>query len=180
MQIEIQSRRFNLGEEQKEKIEEMLAKLERFSPRPPKSVRLNLTHEGNRFTADMVFALRSTDFRTKVDAPEPELATDAAVENIRTQLQKYKGKISGRQQGEQGGLGRAALADVPGDAIDAAGAAVQSEGFSLRDLTVEGAMEQFKGSAHPFYVFRNSETDRVSVVYTKEDGEYGLMEATEE
>jgi putative sigma-54 modulation protein len=34
-------------------------------------------------------------------------------------------------------------------------------------------MEQL---SHKFYIFLNEETDRVSVVYKRHDGDYGLLE----
>lgn len=33
---------------------------------------------------------------------------------------------------------------------------------------------------HQFYMFRNSESDDINVVYKRKDGGYGLIEPTEE
>jgi putative sigma-54 modulation protein len=179
MQIEINSRHFQLGDEQREKIEERLQKLERFSPRPPISARLTLTQEAGRFAADLAFFLKNSDFRAKAEGMEPELAADEAIESIRTQLQKHKGKITGRAKAETGGLGRAMLAEDEG-LLDTEGATLQTEGFVLKDLSVEDALEIFRNSQHPFFVFRNRETAKVSVVYRRDDGDFGLLEPVDE
>jgi len=179
MQIEINSRQFNLGDEQKEKITNDLEKLARFSPRPPLTARLNLVNEKGRFTADLAFFLKNSDFRTKVEGAEPEIAVDGAIENIRTQLQRFKGKMASRQKGEEGGLGRA-MSYETADTLTASDGSILTEGFQLRDLTVEDAMDIYSRSKRPFFVFRNAENFKLSVVYARENGQFGLMEAQDD
>jgi putative sigma-54 modulation protein len=175
MQVEIRSRHFNLGEQQREKLTAQLQKLERFSPRAPLSARLTLTHEGGRFTADLAFLLKNSDFRAHSTAIEPELAADEVIENVKTQLRRYKGKITGRPKGEEGGLGRALLED--GEQPPAApGEDLPVVGFTLKDLSVSDAVDAFRDSKYPFLVFRNSATAKVSVVYQRDDGGFGLLE----
>ena len=178
MQFDITTRHFALGDDQRETIEAALEKLERFSPRPVQSLRLTLTHEAGRFAADAVLRLKNHDFRSEAAAMEPEYAVDELVESLRKQLTKFKGKISGRQKGEEGGLGRALIEDggvfaAPADAEPAV------EGFVLRDLDLAGAKEAFAGADLPFLVFRNVDNARLGVIYRRADGQLGHMEAEE-
>lgn len=175
MQMEIIARRFTMADEQREVIEEHLEKLERYSPRPIQSVRLVVSHEGGRFTADSVLHLKNHEFRAKEEAMEPEQAVAEMVEALRKQLTKFKGKISGKQKGEEGGLGKAMLAD-PGPLGDDD---ESPEKFVLRDMDVDTARAGFAESGVPFLVFRNVETSRVAVIYQRADGELGHMESAE-
>lgn len=179
MQVEIKSRHFNLGEKQKEKIVNDLEKLERFSPRPPVLARMTIVNEKSCFTADLSFFLKNSDFRTKVEGSNPELAADEAIENIRTQLQRFKGKMVSRQKGGEGGLGRAMVREVE-DILEPPGIELPSEGFHLKDMSVSSAMDVFQSSSHPFLVFRNSDTAKICVVYKRDDGQLGLLESQEE
>jgi putative sigma-54 modulation protein len=174
MQIEIRNRHFNLADEQKEKIAQRLEKLARFSPRPPVSSRLTITHESGRFTADLAFFLKNTDFRAKGEDLDPERVADEVIENIKTQLRRYKDKITGRPKGEEGGLGRAAQ-QVNEGLLSAEDASPKRQGFQLKNLSVEDAMGIFRQSDNPFFVFRNSETAQVNVLYERDDGELGLL-----
>ena len=176
MQLDIQTRHFNLGDDQKEKIAASFDKLERFSPRPVVETKIMLTHESGRFTVDAVLYLRNAEFRASGEGIEPELAIGEVTESLRKQLSKFKGKISGRQKGEEGGLGRALVADEAVTEGDVA--QLQSEGFELRDMGVEEAVQSFRVSEQPFLVFRNIATSRVGIVYQRSDGEVGLMEST--
>lgn len=179
MQVEVHSRHFSLSDDQRDMIIEKLENLERFSPRTPVSAKMTLTREGGRFTADLAFYLKSNDFRAKVEGVEPELVADEAIENIKTQLRRFKGRITGRPKGEQPGLGQA-LGDEHEGQMDVEIATLKAEGFRLQDLTVEDAVRAFAGAERPFLVFRNSATDQVNVVYQREGGEYGLLEPTDE
>jgi ribosomal subunit interface protein len=173
MQMEIITRHFTLSEEQRELIEAAVEKLERFSPRPVREFKMTITHEAGRFFSDSVLHLKSHDFRAKGEAMEPEFAVNEMVENLRAQLTKFKGKISGKQRGEQGGLGRAM---VGGEILDAAPEAAP-EGFVLRDMDLAAAKEAFRPGEMPFLIFRNTETDRIGVVYQRENGDVGHMES---
>jgi ribosome-associated translation inhibitor RaiA len=148
-------------------------KLVKFSPRPVQSIKMTITHEAGRFSADSVLHLKSTEFRAKGEGMEPEIAVNEMIENLRKQLAKFKGKISGKQKGEDGGLGRAMFAgsDFP-DSEDST-----PEGFVLLDMDASSARDKFEAGDLPFLVFRNVDNDRLGVIYRRDDGELGHMES---
>jgi ribosomal subunit interface protein len=176
MQVEIKARHFNLGDEQREFIEAAAEKLVRFCPRPVQSFQLMIDHDAGRFSAAGVMHLKATEFRAHAEALEPEIAITELAENLRKQLEKFKGKISGRQKGEAGGLGKAMLADISLDAADENSPLA----FVLKDMDVGTAKANFLDSGQPFLVFRNVDTSRVGVIYRREDGQLGHMEARED
>jgi putative sigma-54 modulation protein len=174
MQLEIIARHFTLGDEHKEAIEAAAEKLERFSPRPVQSFKLTITHDAGQFQADGVLHLKNHDFRAGAEGREPEHAVAELAENLQRQLAKFKGKISGKQKGATGGLGK-----VLGDAPPPPAAAEEEgpESFVLRDMDVAAAREAFAAEEQPFFVFRNVANSRVGVIYRREDGELGHMES---
>ncbi len=175
MQMEIKARHFTLGDDQREVMEAALEKLEKFSPRPVQSLHLTIDHEAGRFTADSVLRLKAHEFRASADGMEPEIAVAAMIENLRTQLAKFKGKISGKQKGEEGGLGRA----MPGDMDPLDEAQDSPLAFVLKDMDVSTAKENFLATDQPFLVFRNVANSRVGVIYRRGDGDLGHMESQE-
>jgi len=48
--------------------------------------------------------------------------------------------------------------------------------FALKPMDAQEAVMEMELLNHDFYVFRNSWTDEVNVVYKRNDGEYGLIE----
>jgi len=64
--------------------------------------------------------------------------------------------------------------------LETRGTELVEEGFRLKDLSIDAAVEEFRDSAHPFFVFRNSETAQVAVIYRRDDGGYGLLQPIED
>ena len=54
---------------------------------------------------------------------------------------------------------------------------VRTKTVDLKPMDVEEAILQMNMLGHNFYVFKNAETDLSSVVYVRNDGRYGLIEA---
>ena len=52
---------------------------------------------------------------------------------------------------------------------------VRTKEFELFPMSVEEAIMQMNLIGHQFFVFFNDETGNVSVVYTRKDGTYGLI-----
>ena len=139
-------------------------------------MKITIDHEAARFQADAVLYLKNHEFRAKEEGMEPEYAVNELVESLRKQLVKFKGKTSGRQKGEEGGLGRAL---VEGEVLPG-GRDLPPEGFVLKDMEVDLAKEAFARSSRPFLVFRNLANAKLGVIYKLENGELAHMEATKD
>lgn len=56
---------------------------------------------------------------------------------------------------------------------------VKIKSFEFIPMTPEEAVEQLELLDHSFYIFRNSETDQVNVIYKRKDGNFGLISPSE-
>jgi putative sigma-54 modulation protein len=67
---------------------------------------------------------------------------------------------------------------VAPEPVDEEGAprVIPSDRFSLKPMTVEEAALQLQGIEDSFLVFRNAESEKVSVLYRRPDGNLGLIE----
>ena len=52
---------------------------------------------------------------------------------------------------------------------------VRRKTFVMNSMSAEDACTELRLLGHSFFVFRDSETDKISVVYEREDGGYGLI-----
>jgi putative sigma-54 modulation protein len=172
MNLEINTRHFQLDDEAREKIDAGFEKLQRFSPRPITEVRLQIVRENSEFHCDGVLMLKGQEFRAENTAFEPEVAAQAVADVLQRQLEKYKGKISGKQRGEAGGLGMALGEGEP--TVHFA-----TEHFVMKNLNAAQARDAFTDSDAPFLVYRDVDNGRVSVVYRRKDGDLGMMESRE-
>ncbi len=53
---------------------------------------------------------------------------------------------------------------------------VHKENYRIRPLYQDEAMVEMELSEKPFVVFRNAKTDKLSVLYRRKDGDYGMIE----
>ncbi len=108
---------------------------------------------------------------------------DEVVEKLETRVKKFKGKLQGKAT-DVGPKEKNAIKDrAMTDAFGAEEAeqsdmptVVRTKRFALKPMTPDEAAQQMELLHHDFFVFRNSETEEVNVVYKREDGNYGLIE----
>lgn len=103
-------------------------------------------------------------------------AIDSALEKMQRQMERYKGK---RQKGR--GDGKPASEVIPVIAEEEGeedrSVIVRRKKFVLSPMDEVEAMEQMKLLGHEdFFVFFNSVTNSVNVLYLRRDGLYGLIE----
>ena len=55
---------------------------------------------------------------------------------------------------------------------------VRTKKFAIKPMSAEEAAMQMDLLEHDFFVFLNTETDDVNVVYRRKNGDYGLIEPT--
>ena len=53
---------------------------------------------------------------------------------------------------------------------------VKTKRFGIEPMFEEDAIAGWRSSGHRFFVFVNAETERVAVLYARDDGDYGLIE----
>jgi putative sigma-54 modulation protein len=103
-------------------------------------------------------------------------AYDTALEKINRQIERYKGR---RHRGRGDGRSLADMAAEPLEAEAAEGAEVISrrKSFRLTPMDEVEAIEQMHLLSHDdFFVFLNSITQRVNVLYRRRNGTLGLIE----
>jgi putative sigma-54 modulation protein len=108
---------------------------------------------------------------------------DQVVEKLEIRVKKFKGKLYGKTT-EMGPRQKSAIKDrVMTEAFGPEEAEpaemptiVRTKQFALKPMTPDEAAHQMELLHHDFFVFRNSETEEVNVVYKREDGNYGLIE----
>ena len=117
--------------------------------------------------------------------------TDAAVEKLDKQLHKLKTKLQAKYHGKGHGAGKVGAGSA-GDGANAAGQApedtdadtetdtarlVKTKRFPLKPMTIDEAILQMDLLGHQFYFFHNADSGERAVLYRRDDGDLGLIEA---
>ncbi len=172
MKINIIGRQLSVYEDTKEMIIEKLSKLDKYFGEEGNAT-VTLSHKRNLSTLEVTIKASNTLFRSEVDAESFRDALDRSIDNIERQIRKNKTKL--RKKLREGlveeGFSAADIADEPesGDII------IRTKTFEYTPMSPEEAIMQMNLIGHSFFVFNDSETGKTCVVYTRKDGNYGLI-----
>ena len=117
--------------------------------------------------------------RARASAPDAFAAVDRVVDKLEHQMAKLKGKLLGRSHPRRQPSVELAP-DVVGsdeEATNGRPRIVRSKRFEMKPMTPEEAAMQMELVGHEFYLFTSSETGLPGVVYRRNDGQIGHIEA---
>ncbi len=108
-------------------------------------------------------------------------AVDSAVDKLISQLKTHKSKIYSSMKKREGVGGYYANnSDFDLENLQAeimVQNLVKDKKVDLKPMTVDEALLQMDMLDHKFYIFLNSDTNKVCVVYLRDDHNYGIIEA---
>lgn len=130
-----------------------------------------LTVSKGRHIVEVTVPINGMLLRGEEATTDMYTSIDLVIEKLEKQIEKYKTKIARKLK--QGGF----KIDAPvHTAPDTEELVVKTKRFAVKPVNVEEAIMQMNLINHDFYVFMNSETEQVNVVYRRKDGHYGLIE----
>ncbi len=121
------------------------------------------------------------DLRAEVSDNDLYAAVDLAIDKLEGQMRKLKTRMD-RSNGKMS-LGRALALDYLEDVeevSDEEDEVVRIKTKYLDPMTVEEAVARMEAIDHPFFLYLDEEDDKISVVYKREDGGYGIFQAENE
>ncbi len=129
----------------------------------------------NNQVAEVTVWTKGPVIRAKEAAPDMYAAIDLVSEKLERQFRKYKGKMVDRHSSK---APMPPVADLSSFELEpeAEPAIVKTKSPELKPMTPEEAILQLELLGHDFFVFTSAETDGVSVLYRRHDGDYGLIE----
>ncbi len=143
-------------------------------------VRVVLSHEKHRFGAEIIATHRRRRWNAHEYTADPRAAVALAFEKIDAQAKKdsekrrdRKNRTSPRLLPPPGGeteRRRSKPAAAPERRI------VRTSRLAVKPMSAEEAALRIDGSKQEFLVFRDSATEKISVLYKRRDGNLGLIE----
>lgn len=175
MKLNIIGRQLNVYEDTKEMIAEKLSKLDKYFG-DEGSATVSLSHKRNLSTLEITIKASGTLFRSEVDAESFRDAMDKSIDNIERQIRKNKSKL--RKKLREGLIPDDAIAaaSLEADEVEQPDIIIRKKKFEYTPMYPEEAIMQMNLIGHNFFVFNDASTGKTCVVYTRKDGNYGLIE----
>lgn len=172
MNLVISGKNIDITEGLRSAVEEKIGKLERYFT-DSTEVHVTLSTEKNRQKIEVTVPMKGSIIRAEETSTDMYVSIDLVEEVIERQLRKYKNKLIDKEQ-NAAQLNKAFLDE---DAYEEEEIQIiRSKKFAMKPMDPEEACVQMELLGHNFFVFRNSETDEVNVVYKRKGNTYGLIE----
>ncbi|WP_138496160.1 ribosome hibernation-promoting factor, HPF/YfiA family [Paenibacillus pinistramenti] len=164
-------------------VSKKLSRLEKYFDAPPTSdTNVTLSVAKGVHTVEVTIPLPGVLLRAEDKSDDMYSSVDAVVDKLERQIRKYKTKVSRRRQSGLKGLSveepldGSLLVETESEEEDYNGLeVVRTKRFTLKPMDVEEAILQMDLLGHNFFVFSNTESREVNVVYKRNDGRYGLI-----
>jgi len=178
MQVEYTGRQVEITLAIKEFTENHLRKIRKILGEAI-DVHVILTVEKYRHIAEINLKSRSFKFNGLEETHDMYSSINAVLEKIERQALKHKGKKIAKKRKSDTGLVAAAHGEASKSTTVIPGTprVIRSQSVSPKPMTVEEAVEEVSQSKGEFLVFRDSESERLSILYRRKDGNFGLIES---
>jgi putative sigma-54 modulation protein len=174
MQLQVKGKNVEVSDSIRSYAEAKLRKLERQLADPTR-VELELAVERNpsisqSHVAEATVWTKGPVLRARESSTDMKASIDQIADKLARQVKRYKEKRRRRP-------GRAAQAEPALDLGDTSEPLiVKSKQFPVKPMSPDEAVLQLELVGHDFFVFQNSESGDVNVVYRRHDSSFGLIE----
>jgi putative sigma-54 modulation protein len=175
MRLDITGRHVDISTSLRQIIDRRLKKLERLLNDDAISGQVILTKEKYRHRAEIVIHARGDHIlRALGEGTAWPISLRDAAAKIEQQAQTLKGKWEAKKRKGAGAREIATSGRTP----DAAGTlrVIRARRYAVKPMSVEDAALRVAAGDEAFVVFRNADNDAVSILYRRNDGNYGLIE----
>jgi putative sigma-54 modulation protein len=173
MKITIRGENTEITDGLREHVEKKLSKLTRYFEQINEAQVTAVTHRGS-YIVEVTIPLNSFIIRAEEISDENlYAAVDLVVEKLEKQIQKHRTRLYRRFRNQ----GLKNLITTMGDENTVEmPSVVRTKRFAVKPMPVDEAILQMSLLGHDFYVFSNSDTEQVNVLYRRKDGNFGLIE----
>jgi putative sigma-54 modulation protein len=157
-------------------VEKKVGKLGRYLPTLDEG-KVEISQEGTklpqqRFTVQVTLDSRGVLIRAQEKSKDMRAAVDKVVDVLSKRIERYKGKLYDKGRGVSFARQGAAIEEES----EAPQKVVKTKHFSVKPMPIDEAVNQMELLGHDFFLFVDADTDRLNLLYRRDDRNYGLIE----
>jgi putative sigma-54 modulation protein len=159
-------------------IEKKVGKLGRYLPTLGEG-KVEISREGTklpeqRFTVQVTLDSKGVLIRAQEKSKDMRAAVDRVVDALSKRIERYKGKLYDKSRGVSFARQGAAIEEE--EEVESPKRVVKTKRFLVKPMPVDEAMSQMELLGHDFFLFLDADTERLNLLYRRDDGDYGLIE----
>ena len=176
MKITLRGKNIEITEAIEEKVSEKLSKLDKYfivSENVEAKVLVRTYPYGQKI--EVTIPTEYVLLRAEVVDDDLYTAMDLVVDKLEGQIRKYKTRLSRKSKDNKLAFNLSSIDDVESEDD----VLVKVKSITPKPMDMEEAIMQMELIGHSFFVYRDAESDSISIVYRRNDGDYGLIETDE-
>lgn len=174
MKITLRGKNIEITEAIEEKISEKLSKLDKYfivSENVEAKVLVRTYPYGQKI--EVTIPTEYVLLRAEVVDQDLYNAIDLVIDKLEGQIRKYKTRLNRKSKDNKLAFNLASIEPLEEEEEDVL---VKTKTITPKPMDMEEAIMQMELIGHSFFVYRDTETDAISIVYRRNDGDYGLIE----
>lgn len=153
--------------------EEKISRFDRYLSEISEAVVTLSIEKKYRHKADVLLKVNGLLIQAESVTDEIYSAIDEVTEKLDRQVKKYKEKMVSHRKGGP----KATAAEAPVKTTEKeTGRIIKNKRFELKPMSPDEASMQMELLGKDFYVFINDMSSDINVIYTRQDGNFGLIE----
>jgi len=178
MRFEFTGKNMTVTEGIKERAMKKLGHLEKLLPENA-NVYVTFSENKHLTTMEVSIPMHKRMLRAEITNADVSACMDQAVDVLERQVIKYKSRLRDRRRRSVATNDELSFLETAAEINEAATPEIvitRTKRFAIKPMDAQEAVMEMELLNHSFYVFRNSWTDEINVIYKRNDGEYGLIE----
>lgn len=177
MEIKIHGDKLKVTEAMSSYIEEKVGKLEKYlensdDVRANVIVKVKNNHEQR---VEITIPLKSFILRSEETKEDFYAAVDKTIDKLERQIRKNKTRLMSKQVKPSYDF---IFANIDVEKEDKEeNKILKRKAVEVKPMNEEEAILQMELIGHEFYMYKDSDTDKIAVVYKRKDGNYGVIES---
>lgn len=173
MKVTVIAKNIELTQALKEIVQKKISKLEKYFEVEVEA-KATLSVQKNRQIIEVTIPFSGAILRCEESTDDMYKSIDLVEDKLERQIRKQKTRLSRRKNAS---LRFATINESGSDSVEEDyGSLVRVKKFGVKPMNSEEAILQMDLLGHNFFVYQDSESSKVNVIYKRKDGNYGLLE----
>ncbi|MFC1993526.1 ribosome hibernation-promoting factor, HPF/YfiA family [Chloroflexota bacterium] len=176
MELQITGKNVDLSPAARRHVEHKLGKLSRYLPSIMESV-VEISEEKTkfpqqRFVVQVTVHSNTTLLRAEERGEDLLSAVDKAAATMERQIERHKGKLYAKGRGTSVAKSKGSEETE----VEPSREVVRVKRFAIKPMSATEAIDQMELLGHDFFLFYNTDSEELNLLYQRRDGNYGLIE----
>ena len=172
MEVLIRGNKVEITESMSNYVKEKMSKLDKYMD--TESLKANVLVKVRNYTQkiEVTIPLKTLILRAEEEQQDFYTAVDLVVSKLERQIRKNKDKLIKKEKKNNKEFNFDEIIPIESDEK-----VIKRKKIDIKPMDEEEAILQMELLGHNFYLYKDSESNTVSVIYKRKDGGYGIIES---